>query len=288
MRLLIAASLISISFASTASASDGKLFLSGSTTLIPIVSNAAEAFTTKYKTWDKFDPTLPAQAIVIETSGGGSGQGVRAVMDNVADAGMVSRDLKSKEIEALGDYQSVKVGVDAVAIAAHQNNPLHQQTSDLDTATLKSLFSGEINRYQQFDASLPDQEVVLLVRDSSAGSAVMIQEQILGDTPISNKALQMSSQGQLVRTLVGNHYAFAYISAGLVNANEEIKAFAVDGVAPTQSNVVNGDYTLARPLLIIYRDENNAYMAAFMQYLLSTEGQKVVTDLGYIPVKADQ
>ena len=288
MRLLFAASLFSFSFASTAIADDGKLFLSGSTTLIPIVSNAAEAFTNQYQTWDQFDPSLPAQDIVIETSGGGSGQGVRAVMDNVADAGMVSRELRPQEIEALGDHQAVRVGIDAVAIAAHQDNPLHTQHDNLDTDTLKALFSGEINRYQQLDGNLPDQEVVLLVRDSSAGSAVMIQRQILGDTPVSNNALQMSSQGQLLRTLMGNAYTFAYISAGLVNANDELKAFAVNGVAPTQANVVSGDYTLARPMLIVYRDSDDVYLAAFMRYLLSSEGQKVVTDLGYIPVKADQ
>jgi len=288
MRLLFAASLFSFSFASSAIADDGKLFLSGSTTLIPIVSNAAEAFTNQYKTWDQFDPSLPAQSIVIETTGGGSGQGVRAVLDNVADAGMVARELRPQEVEAMGDHQSVRVGIDAVAIAARHDNPLHSLHNSLDTEILKSLFSGEINRYQQLDANLPDQEVVLLVRDSSAGSAVMIQRQILGDIPVSNNALQMSSQGQLLRTLMGNAYTFAYISAGLVNANDELKAFGINGVAPTQANVVSGDYTLARPLLIVYRDSENAYLAAFMRYLLSNDGQKVVTDLGYIPVKADQ
>lgn len=288
MRLLFAASVLTFSFASSAIADDGKLFLSGSTTLIPIVSNAAEAFTNKYQTWDQFDSSLPAKTIVIETTGGGSGQGVRAVLDNVADAGMVARELRPQEIEAMGNHQSVRVGIDAVAIAARHDNPLHNVHDNLDTDTLKSLFSGEINRYQQLDSTMPDQEVVLLVRDSSAGSAVMIQRQILDETPVSDRALQMSSQGQLLRTLLGNAYTFAYISAGLVNANEELKAFAINGVAPTQANVVSGDYTLARPLLIVYRDTDNAYLAAFMNYLLSTDGQKIVTDLGYIPVKADQ
>ncbi|EMR14030.1 phosphate ABC transporter substrate-binding protein [Methylophaga lonarensis MPL] len=288
MRLLFAASLISVSFTSTALADDGKLFLSGSTTLIPIVSNAAEAFTQQYQTWDQFDATLPSQAIVIETSGGGSGQGVRAVLDKVADAGMVARDLRPQEVEAMGDHQVVRVGIDAVAIAARHDNPLHSIHDNLDTDTLKSIFSGEVSRYNQIDNNLADQEVVLLVRDSSAGSAVMLQRQILGETPVSDRALQMSSQGQLLRTLLGNPFTFAYISAGLVNANEELKAFALNGVAPTQSNVVSGDYTLARPLLIVYQDADNAYLDAFMRYLLSDDGQKVVTDLGYIPVKADQ
>ncbi len=288
MRALLVASLAALSVVSSVQAEDGKLLLSGSTTLIPIVSNAIETFTNQYQTWDRFDPALPSRPIVIETTGGGSGQGVRSVLDNIADAGMVSRDLRPQEIEALGAHQAVRVGVDAVAIAARQDNPLHGIRESLGMDELQSLFSGAIRSYRDFDPELPDREVVLLVRDSSAGSAVMVQEQILGETPVSDKALQMSSQGALLRTLQGNPYSFAYISVGLINANADLKAFAVEGVAPTDANLAEGVYGLSRPMLIVYRDGDNAYLDAFMRYMVSPEGQGIVADLGYIPVSSGQ
>lgn len=288
MKSLFVAGLVSLSLVSTAAASESRLFLSGSTTLIPIVSNVAESFTQTFRTWDQFDPSLPADPIIIETSGGGSGQGVRAVLDGVADAGMVARELRPQEVDAMGPHQAVRVGIDAVAIAARQDNPLFSLRDDLDTETLSGIFSGEIGRYQQFDPALTDRELVLLVRDSSAGSAVMIQRQILGETAVSDRALQMSSQGQLLRTLLGNRFTFAYISAGLVNANDQLKAFSLNGIAPTQRNVVSGDYSLARPLLVVFQNVDNPQLNAFMRYMLSSEGQKIVADLGFIPVAEDQ
>ncbi|MCC5885942.1 MAG: substrate-binding domain-containing protein [Gammaproteobacteria bacterium] len=265
---------------------DSNLLLSGSTTLIPIVTNAAEAFTTRYRTWNRFDPALPARPIVIETAGGGSGQGVRAVLDGVASAGMVARELREQELERLGSHQAVRVGIDAVAVAARSDNPLRSQRQNLTAAELHRLLSGEVATYRAFDSNLPDREVVLLVRDASAGSAVMIQRQFLGETPVSPRALQMSSQGQLLRSLQGNPHTLAYISAGLVNAHDDISAFAIDGVQPSDDNVVSGAYELARPLLIVHRDTPNPYLAAFMRFLLGPDGQAIVADLGYIPVSA--
>lgn len=283
MRRLLAASL-ALTLAGTAGADSGRLYLSGSTTLIPIVSNAANAFMDTYETWDQYDPELPDHPILIETSGGGSGQGVRAVLDTVADAGMVSRELRAEEVERLGEHSAVRVGIDAVAVAAHRDNPLHTVRSDLSRDELRDIFSGKTTTYSDFDSELPEREVVLLVRDASAGSAVMIQRQILGETDISPGALQMSSQGQLLRHLAGNSNAFAYISAGLVNANEELVAFAIDGVAPDNARVVSGEYSLARPMYVVHRNNGNPYLDAFLEYLLGAEGQAVVADQGYIPV----
>lgn len=263
------------------------LYLSGSTTLIPIVSNAADAFMNEYETWDAFDDSLPNERIVIETSGGGSGQGVRSVLDGVASAGMVARELSDDEKDRLGDHEAVRVGIDAVAIAAHQASPLHTVRDHFSGEELADIFSGEIATFSQFDSELPETDIVLLVRDSSAGSAVMIQNQILENRPVSPNALQMNSQGQLVRTLEGNTNAFAYISLGLVNASDELTAFAIGDVEASSANVVSGDYTLARPMYIVHQGDS-AYMDAFMEYLLGPNGQSIVEDHGYISVADDE
>lgn len=272
--------------AGPALADSGRLLITGSTTLIPIVSNAANQFTDTYGTWDKAASGLPAETITIETSGGGSGQGVRSVLDDVADIGMVSREIKDSETERLGTHETILVGVDAVAIAAHKDNPIHTKRSNLSTEELAAIFSGKYRRYSDYDQSLPDEEIVLLVRDASAGSAVMIQEQILNDVPVSQHALQMSSQGQLVRTLESNPYAFAYISLGLVNANDNLKAFAIGGVEPSDANVIGGSYTLSRPMLLVTRKADDPRVAAFTGYLLGEAGQAIVMDQGYIAASA--
>jgi len=244
------------------------------------MSNAANQFIETYKTWDKVDPALPRQPIVIETSGGGSGQGVRAVLDNVADLGMVSRKLRATEIEQLGEHLAILVGMDAIAIAARRDNPILKTRSTLSAAELADIFAGKYRRYRDFDPSMPNKEIVLLVRDAGGGAAVIVQEQILGDRRVSPHALQMASMGQLLRTLEGNRYAFAYISLGLVNAN--LKAVAIDGVEPSDANVLDGSYTMARPMLLLTRKMNDPRIKAFINYLLSPPGQALVRDKGFI------
>lgn len=262
--------------------SDG-LRVGGSTTLVPSVVNAASTFMETYESWDKAGTGLPAEQTIIYVTGGGSGFGVKSATNGTVDIGMASRDLKDKEKTALGKYEAVLVGKDAVAIATNVDNPLAKLRNDLTSDEVRKLFSGDYKTYKEFDASLPDQEIVLLVRDASAGSAEIFQEKVMGDAQISPNALQMPSQGALVKKLESNPNALAYMSSGLANDNESIRTFALDGIAPTNANVVGGTYPLARPLLLIVKGEPSPMAKRFIDYM-NTQGQVTVSGHGYVPV----
>ncbi len=162
------------------------LRVGGSTTLVPSVVNAASTFMGKLtKNWDKAGVSLPGQATIVYVTGGGSGFGVKSATNGTVDIGMASRDLKDKEKSALGSFEAVLVGKDAVAIAANVENPLAKARKTLTTEEVRRFFSGAYKTYKDFDASLPDQEIVLLVRDASAGSAEIFQDRIMGDTQVS-------------------------------------------------------------------------------------------------------
>jgi len=264
--------------------SKSDLRVGGSTTLVPSVVNAASTFMETYETWDAAGVPLPGQPTVIYVTGGGSGFGVKSAINGTVDIGMASRELKDKEKSALGDYKAVLVGKDAVAIAANAKNPLVGARKSLTTEEVRKLFAGDYKTYKDFDPSLPDQEIVLLVRDASAGSAEIFQDKIMGDTQVSPAALQMPSQGALVKKLESNPNALAYMSSGLASENELISTFALDGVEPTNANVVKGDYPLARPLLMIVKGEPSAMAKRFLDYMLA-EGQKDVASQGYVPIK---
>lgn len=267
--------------------SNGDLRVGGSTTLVPSVVNAASTFMETYETWDKAGVPLQGQATVIYVTGGGSGFGVKSATNGTVDIGMASRDLKDKEKLALGEFKAVLVGKDAVAIAANVNNPLVKARKNLTTEEVRKLFSGAYKTYKDFDASLPDQEIVLLVRDASAGSAEIFQDKIMGETQVSAAALQMPSQGALVKKLESNSNALAYMSSGLASESELIRTFALDGIEPTNANVVKGAYPLARPLLMIVKGEPDPKAKRFLDYMLA-EGQKDVANQGYVPVNEVQ
>ncbi len=266
-----------------AQSSNDSLRVGGSTTLVPSVVNAASTFMETFETWDKASSALPGEPTIIYVTGGGSGFGVKSATNGTVDIGMASRDLKDKEKSALGTFEAVLVGKDAVAIAANVDNPLAKTRKNLTTEEVRKLFSGELKTYKDIDASLPDEEIVLLVRDASAGSAEIFQEKIMGDAAVSSGALQMPSQGALMKKLESNASALAYMSSGLATENDGIQTFALDGVEPTNANVVKGAYPLARPLLMIVKGAPNPMAKRFLDYMLA-EGQTDVASQGYVPV----
>lgn len=90
------------------------------------------------------------------------------------------------------------------------------------------------------------------------------------------------STGVMLSSVESNLYAIGYISLG--SLNDEVKALAVDGAAPTNENINNGTYKVSRPFNIVTNPETSELTRDFIQFILSTEGQKVVADTGYIAI----
>jgi len=269
----------------SAFAEEGMLRVGGSTTLLPVISTAASDFMSKFKTWNKVASNLPDKPIVIFVTGGGSSFGVKSVLNGTVNIGMVSRDIKDKEVALLGQHQTYLVGKDAVAIATSVRNPLAATMNQLTSEGAARIFSGETSRYRELGKKLPDSEIVLLTRDAGAGSTEVMQEMLMKDKQISPKALQLPSQGALLQKLQNNKQALGYISSGLViQSDGALKSYALDGVSPSNENVLNGKYKLARPLNLLVKDTPDAYVKAFVDYVLS-DGQVVIENLGYVPAK---
>ena len=97
------------------------------------------------------------------------------------------------------------------------------------------------------------------------------------DAQITNNTSVMMS------TVAGNQYAIGYISLG--SLNDEVKALKIDGAEASAENVENGSYKVSRPFNIVTKDGLSADAQDFMDYILSTDGQQVVSDDGYIAIK---
>ncbi|HVP78326.1 MAG TPA: substrate-binding domain-containing protein, partial [Thermodesulfobacteriota bacterium] len=96
---------------------DGTIRMGGSTTLLPVIADCASQFMEKYESWDKVDTSFPRAKILIYVTGGGSGFGIKAVMDGTVNIGMSSRDLKDAEKAQLGQYGEFLVSKDCLAFA---------------------------------------------------------------------------------------------------------------------------------------------------------------------------
>lgn len=263
-----------------------QILFNGSSTLSPVVSKIATDFTEKNVKWNKVDSSLPDSNITIYVSSGGSGAGVKAVVDGTADFGLVARKVKEEEKAKIKDYKEYKVGIDALTIAVNPNNPIKNVKDNLTSEEVKKIFSGEYKTWNQVDPSLPDKEIVVVTRDIGGGAHEVFQQNIMGDAKVVKTAIQAPSMGALVAKVIENEYAIGYASFGVSKQNEgKLIPLKVDGVAATAETILDGSYKIQRPLLIIGHGELTPLQKSFMDYVRSEQGLKIVDEMGFIPVK---
>lgn len=117
----------------------------GSTSLYPILSSLASSFTEKYVTWDAVDSSFPDSNISVYVAPGGSGVGVSAAIDGTADFGMLARDIKDSEIEALGEhYQDFVVAKDALTVSVNAENPICGIMDDMPVETIRQILQARL------------------------------------------------------------------------------------------------------------------------------------------------
>lgn len=270
-------------FTAPAYSFDGTIRIGGSTTLLPVVADSASRFMEKYKTWDKVNPALPKVPVVIFVTGGGSGFGIKSAIDGTVQIGMSSRDINEKERALLSRHKEVLVSKDCLAFAVNKKNPL-AKLNNLSQKDVVRIFSGEAAMFSDIDRSLPKKPILVQMRDAAGGSTEILQKEVLKDKTFTQKAIQVPSQGANIKKLETNASTIGYLSSVLASQNPKIKIFKYEGVEPSNENVVSGKYKLTRPLLLLVKEPAEPEIQAFVDYMLG-EGQKVIMEHGYVPVR---
>lgn len=270
-----------------AAAQETQILFNGSSTLAPVITKIASDYTEQYGSWSAVDASLPGADIEVFVSSGGSGQGVKAVIDKTADFGMLARAVKDSEKEQVEDPRIYQVGIDALTLAINPENPLAELSDNLSTEQIVKIFSGEYKTWKDLDSSLPEQEIVVITRDINGGAHEVFQEKIMGDVQVSASAIQASSMGELVQDIIDNQWAIGYASFGVVNRNAgKVVTMKVDGVEPSVANIMDGSYIIQRPLLLLGSGEPTPVQQAFLDEILGEAGQATVEDMGFIPMSA--
>ncbi|WP_281703520.1 phosphate ABC transporter substrate-binding protein [Parvimonas micra] len=266
---------------------NAQISFSGSSTLAPVINKIATDFIEKHTTWDKVDSSLPKENITIFVSSGGSGAGVKAVLDKVANFGMLAREIKDSEKEKVKDLESFTLGLDALCICVNpDNNILKAKNGNLTKEEIIKIFSGEYKTWKQVDPSLPDEEIVVVTRDLGGGAHEVFQKKIMKDVKVREDAIQAPSMGALVSKIIENKNAIGYASYGITNQNKgKLIPMKVDNVEPTEENILNNSYYISRPLIIMKSGKLTATEKVFVDLLQSEEGKKVIKSMGFIPSK---
>ncbi len=242
--------------------------INGSTTVLPVIQKTAEAYMA----------ANPSVALAI--SGGGSGNGIKALIDTLCDIAMTSREIKSNEVK-LANSKGVQpkryvVAIDALVPVVHPDNPVQTLTVE----QLASIYKGEVDNWE--DVGGVDAPVVVISRDTSSGTYETWQGKILGKARVTPRALLQASNGAVVQAVAKNKNAIGYIGYGYMNSS--LKGLNVGDIAATAENALSGTWPIARELYLFTNGEAKGAAKGFIDFVLSAEGQKLVKEVGFIPL----
>lgn len=241
----------------------------GSTTILPIVQAAAEVYMDKHSD------------INISVRGGGSSIGIKSAINKTIDIGNASRKISEKEANLVEDKDTdlieTAIAKDAISIVIHKNNPIN----NLSMEQLKAIYSGKIENWQQIGGK--DQDIIVISRDVSSGSFMVFNEVVLDSSNIKENSMRLASNNAIATTVSYTPGAIGYIGMGYVS--EELKTLSIDGVYSSKESALSNEYKLNRLLYVYTYSTPRKPALEFIDFILSTEGQDIVEEQGYIRIK---
>lgn len=249
-----------------------KVVVAGSTSVQPLSEELAAAF-------------MDANGdITVEIQGGGSGQAAVSLADGIADIGALSREVKDEEKNTIvKEYVIAKDGV-AVIVNPDVN------VKNLSLEQIKGIFTGEITNWKEVGGK--DQAITVVSREEGSGTRgafteltkVMEKDSAGNEVDSTSKnAIIQPSTGAVLQAVGSTPGAIGYVSMEALN--DTVTAVKVDGVSISKETVLDGTYAISRPFIYAVAGEVSEAAQAFIDFVMSAEGQALIEENGFIPVQ---
>lgn len=240
----------------------GTLSMNGSTSMEKVIKAVNGAFMEKNK------------GVTVNLNLTGSGTGIQEASEGKCDIGNSSRKLKDEEAEKL---DATVVGLDGIALVVNPANKLE----DITLQDLAKVYSGEITNWKELGGD--DKSIVVIGREDGSGTRDGFESIVMGDKE-PKYAQELESTGSVINAVATTDGAIGY--ASLANVDETVKALKIGGVEATEENVKSGAYEVQRPFICAtLKGSDNKLVKAYLDFILSEEGQALVLAQGAVPVK---
>jgi len=228
--------------------------------------------------------------VVIQVTGGGSGTGIAALINGSTDIAQASRDMREEEIrEALAqrgaEVHETPVALDALAVYVHNDNPVRSLTM----AEISAIFRGEITHWSQVGG--PDRAIVLYGRENSSGTYAFFREHVMDDADFAPVYQALPGTAAVINAVSQDPAGVGYGGIGYVEGVSTLSIRPASGgepIEPNLDNVLTNRYPLSRSLYFYTVGEPEGLMAEFLDWVLGPEGQEIVTDVGYYPLRPSE
>ncbi|MFI8093253.1 phosphate ABC transporter substrate-binding protein [Streptomyces sp. NPDC086080] len=276
---LITSALAVVSLAGCADGGAGKggaLQVSGSTTVAPVAADAAEALKA-----DGLDITVATQ--------GGSAGGISQLAAGQINIALSSKPLaeEDKAASPSTDFLPTQIGADAVGVIVTKE-VADGGVKNLTADQVRDLFEGKINNWSEVGG--PDLDVFVYDKEPGRGTREVLDKYIYGDEkapppPESGNYAIVGGNLETRNKLESTPGAVAPLSTSFVEGRDGLAAVTLDGIEPSPENIASGKYPMARPLYLITDGQPEGAAKKFIDYVLSSKGQKLMTKHGYLTLK---
>jgi phosphate transport system substrate-binding protein len=253
----------------------GTVTVKGSDTMVVLGQRWAEEYMKKHT------------ATTIQVTGGGSGTGISALINGTTDVCEASRSMKDAEKKQLADKAGappveITVAKDGLSVYVNDSNPINELTMD----QLKAIFTGKVTSWKELGGA--DSKIIPYSRENSSGTYVFFKEHVLQNADYTPRAQAMPGTAAVVNAVVKEKFGIGYGGAAYAKGIKVLKIkkdAAATAIAPEDKTIKDGTYPLSRPLFFYVRAKPSAEISAFTDWVLSAEGQGIVTKVGYFPIK---
>lgn len=241
---------------------NGTIKLAGSTSMEKLCEAMSESFMEKN----------PGVTVTVEYTG--SGAGLESLAAGSVDIGNASRGLKDEE-KASGEVENI-VAIDGIAVITNKSSSI----KDVTSKDLAKIYTGEITDWAELGGE--EQPIIVIGREAGSGTRDAFEE-LLEVKDVCAYAQELDSTGAVLAKVGTTPGAIGYVSLDVVD--DTVSGLKIDGVEPTEEEILAGNYMLQRPFVMATKgeiSEQNELVQTWFNYINSDDGKEVIKQVGLI------
>lgn len=228
---------------------------------------------------------------MVSVTGGGSGTGIAAILNNTCDIANASRDIKKQEKEkAKNGISGFIIGIDGLSVIVHKDNGINELT----ISQLGKIFRGEVTNWKELGGA--DVKISMYGRQPNSGTFDFFREHIV-KADYAKTVKEMNGNAQIVEAVKNSNNAsgIGYVGAGYVQDAKDLKILKIASAngqpsyLPTKENVAKKLYPISRALnQYVSVNLATADVKNFIKFEISDAGQQIIMDEGFFPITKEQ
>jgi phosphate transport system substrate-binding protein len=242
--------------------------IKGSDTMLLLNQRLAQEFMKNHK------------GISVHVDGGGSATGVNALLNNTVDICAASRPLESDEIKKMGEQygtvgMSFLIARDALSIYVNKSNPIKNLTLE----EISKIYLCEIMNWKEIGGL--DQMINPVSRTVASGTHIYFSKHVLKGKEICSSIKELNTTNEIIDFVKDNPSSIGY---GGIGYEDSLMQCSISGIEPTRENVINNSYPISRYLRYYTIRKPSGNIKLFIDWVTSSEGQKIVEKINYFPL----